>query len=263
MTLSVTPGLLRRLIDSPAEHPVLYVDTDSGSPELDVWAEAYVAHNAIVATRTELVDAFGEDWTDDEIEEFLTECQEIADEIAERLTPEEPGPHFTAWLVNDPSALNQDNCDVTVLADVLIGYDKNDSGEETPCWASNGAEVFHAVTDTSARDGDIEDALSRAEELLAEAGWDTVGKWEAVDNAYLVTVERSDPDEEWTLAEVTERIEASSTKYADTLLRRWGVEAVGRQPGRGGQSLYRALDVLAAKGARPGQGARTDLEDQA
>ena len=74
-------------------------------------------------------------------------------------------------------------------------------------------------------------------------------------------VERWDVDAQWTLADVTDRIEASSSKYADTVLRRWGVKAVGRQPGRGGQNLYPAGDVIAAMNSRPGQGARTDLQD--
>lgn len=39
---------------------------------------------------------------------------------------------------------------------------------------------------------------------------------------------------------------------------RWDVPAVGRQPGRGGQSLYSRAAVLAAHASAPGRGARTD-----
>lgn len=172
------------------------------------------------------------------------------------------GPHFTAWLVNAPSDLDGDNCDVTVLADEITSYDTDEDGNETPVWASNGGRVFYALTGISARDGDIDEALQEAKQLLAAAGWRLAGAWEAADNAYLVTVERIDEDEEWTLEETAARIGATSTGSARKMLSRWGVTAVRREPGRGGQSIYNALQVLAAKGARPGQGARTDLEDQ-
>jgi hypothetical protein len=75
-------------------------------------------------------------------------------------------------------------------------------------------------------------------------------------------VERWDVDEQWTLDQVADRIGASSSKYADTTLRRWGVKAVGRQPGRGGQNLYAAEAVITAMNSRPGQGARTDLKSE-
>ncbi|PBC71597.1 hypothetical protein BX265_6207 [Streptomyces sp. TLI_235] len=94
-------------------------------------------------------------------------------------------------------------------------------------------------------------------DTLAE--FDIAAAIEAVDlNAI---VERWDVDEQWTLNQVADRIDASSAKYADNTLRRWGVKAVGRQPGRGGQNLYPAEDVITAMNSRPGQGARTDLKD--
>lgn len=49
---------------------------------------------------------------------------------------------------------------------------------------------------------------------------------------------------------------------ADKRLRRRGLTPVGRQPGRGGQNLWRTADVAAARAAAPGQGARTDLKNQ-
>jgi hypothetical protein len=64
--------------------------------------------------------------------------------------------------------------------------------------------------------------------------------------------------EVWTIAEVAENIGASSTGSARKTLSRWGVQSAGRQPGRGGESLYRAAEVRAAKASRPGRGARTD-----
>jgi hypothetical protein len=94
--------------------------------------------------------------------------------------------HFTAWLVNDPSALDADACDVTVIEDELIGGDPEDDGD----WSSHGEEQFRAVTTVDARDGDIQDAIKEAEALLAAAGWSIVGEWDSADNAYTVTVER-------------------------------------------------------------------------
>ncbi len=64
----------------------------------------------------------------------------------------------------------------------------------------------------------------------------------------------------WTLAEVATYIGASSTDSARRTLSRWKVRAVGREPGRGGASLYDPAEVRAAKEARPGRGARTDLK---
>jgi hypothetical protein len=93
------------------------------------------------------------------------------------------------------------------------------------------------------------------------AEFDISAAIEAVD--LFAIVERWDVDAEWTITDVTNRIDASSTKYADTTLRRWGVKAISRQPGRGGQNLYSAEDVIRAMNSRPGQGARTDLEGQA
>lgn len=171
--------------------------------------------------------------------------------------------HFTAWLVNDPSCLDQPNCDVTVLYDEAISYRVGDDGEETPIWSSSGNPVFYSITNVGAVDGDTDDAIREARILLADGGWSIVGAWEATDNSYLATVERSDPHEEWTLEEAARRIGASSTGSARKMLSRWEVKAVRREPGRGGQSVYNALEVLVARATRPGQGARTDLESQA
>ncbi|MGW3072383.1 hypothetical protein [Kitasatospora sp. NPDC001132] len=76
-------------------------------------------------------------------------------------------------------------------------------------------------------------------------------------------VERWDPDAEWTIEDVTDRIGASSTGSARKTLSRWGVEATSRQPGRAGQSVFHAGDVIAAMNNRPGRGARTDLQGSA
>lgn len=97
--------------------------------------------------------------------------------------------HFTAWLVNDPSCLDQDCMDVTVLEDELISEGPNGEIREAD-WASNGPQVFYAVTTVNAREGDAQDGTDEAKDLLSEAGWTVTGKWAPTDNAYTVTVER-------------------------------------------------------------------------
>lgn len=96
--------------------------------------------------------------------------------------------HFTAWLVNDPSALDQSCMDITILEDTLLGADSDDDGS----WSTDTSKptAFYAVTTVDARDGDADDGCNEAEDLMQGAGWRTVGKWDAVDNAYIVTVEK-------------------------------------------------------------------------
>lgn len=96
--------------------------------------------------------------------------------------------HFTAWLVNDPSALDQPCMDVAILEDQLIGMDPEDES----AWATDSSKptAFYAVTTVDARHGDAEDGCDQAEDLMRAAGWKTVGQWDTVDNAYIVTVER-------------------------------------------------------------------------
>ena len=100
--------------------------------------------------------------------------------------------HFTAWLVNDPSALDQSCMDITILEDEIIGYTEV-YGEQEPTWSTDTSKptAFYAVTTIDARDGDAEDGCNEAEDLMHEAGWRTIGKWDAVDNAYIITVEKN------------------------------------------------------------------------
>ncbi|MFF8610866.1 hypothetical protein ACF06X_33710 [Streptomyces sp. NPDC015346] len=95
--------------------------------------------------------------------------------------------HFTAWLVNDPSCLDGPTCDITILEDELLGDDSAGGG-----WATDSSKepAFYALTQVDAENGDIDDAIREAEALMGEAGWRTVADWDAVDNAYVVTVER-------------------------------------------------------------------------
>lgn len=94
--------------------------------------------------------------------------------------------HFTAWLVNDASALETACMNITVLQDELISADP----EDERAWASTTEQAFHAVTTVDAKDGDIDVAQAEAKELLSAAGWRIVGDWDTTPNAYTVTVAR-------------------------------------------------------------------------
>lgn len=105
-----------------------------------------------------------------------------------RITPPETAmtEHFTAWLTTDTSALAGDNADVVVLADELRG-----EPDDPNAWSSTSDERFSAVTTVNAAEGDIEDAIREANDLLAAAGWSRVGEWESVTTGCIVTVERA------------------------------------------------------------------------
>ena len=70
-----------------------------------------------------------------------------------------------------------------------------------------------------------------------------------------------DTGELWTIDQVVDYLGASSPGSARRTLSRWGVKAVRYEPGPSGRPMARwpADAVRAAKAARPGRGARTDL----
>jgi hypothetical protein len=100
-----------------------------------------------------------------------------------------PRTHFTAWLVNDASCLDQGCMDISILEDLLLTNDGDDDGD----WATDAGKpaAFYAVTTVDAKDGDIDDAITEARHLMENAGWRIVGDWDATPNAYTVTVERA------------------------------------------------------------------------
>lgn len=65
--------------------------------------------------------------------------------------------------------------------------------------------------------------------------------------------------ERWTVSRIAELLGfdgPSAAGSARKQLSRWGLSAVGRAPGRGGESLFAADQVQAAQAARPGRGRR-------
>ena len=92
--------------------------------------------------------------------------------------------HFTAWLTTDTTALDGACADVVVLADTDNGY------ADAPVWESTGDPLTHAVTTVDAREGDPEDAIREAEDLLRASGWRVVGTWAGVPTGSIATVER-------------------------------------------------------------------------
>lgn len=98
--------------------------------------------------------------------------------------------HFTAWLVNAPSCLDQPNCDLTVLEDQLLGEDP----EDRDAWTSDTSkdQPLYGITDVPAAGGDIDAAIEQAEAMLSARGWRTVDSWITTDNAYICTVEKDE-----------------------------------------------------------------------
>ncbi|WP_051856978.1 hypothetical protein [Streptomyces sp. NRRL S-1868] len=70
------------------------------------------------------------------------------------------------------------------------------------------------------------------------------------------------PRERWPISRVADHLGysgASATGSARKQLHRWDLVPEGREPERGGESLYAADQVQIMQAARPGQGRRTDL----
>lgn len=83
---------------------------------------------------------------------------------------------FNAWLTTDSGSVATDVCDVVVLDTNATNADE---------W-----EYFYATTTVDVRTGDHDDAVKQAGELLADAGWRTVGEWRTVPSGYVITVEQ-------------------------------------------------------------------------
>ncbi|MEU0991240.1 hypothetical protein [Streptomyces sp. NPDC005953] len=96
-----------------------------------------------------------------------------------------PETHYTAWLTTDSTCLDGACSDVTVLADELSGH-HHSTGEAQ--WVSAGDPLLHTVTTVSAKDGDDEQAMQEAQELLKASGWSVDGQWEAVPTGFIIPV---------------------------------------------------------------------------
>lgn len=78
----VTATHLRTLLDSSAEHPVLYISYGEDSEaELDVWAAGLVHQADIVLTRATAADLLGEDPDSEALAASLPEVQEVVDQM--------------------------------------------------------------------------------------------------------------------------------------------------------------------------------------
>ena len=65
----------------------------------------------------------------------------------------------------------------------------------------------------------------------------------------------------WYIDQAAVHLGAASNKSASRTLSRWGIKAIDHPVGADGKARarFRADDIRAAKAARPGRGARTDL----
>ena len=75
---AITVSDLRQLLAAPHENPVLYLDEHG---DLDVWAEAYVPHHAVIVRQHDLLDMIGEDTSTNALQEAAEQLQDTVDEI--------------------------------------------------------------------------------------------------------------------------------------------------------------------------------------
>lgn len=78
---AITAFHVRTLLGSPAEEPVLYIDTKE-APRIEVWTADDIRRSTIVVTRREVTGWIGEEPDDDAIHEVLPRLQDIADRLA-------------------------------------------------------------------------------------------------------------------------------------------------------------------------------------
>ncbi|MGW4802978.1 hypothetical protein [Kitasatospora sp. NPDC004272] len=149
--------------------------------------------------------------------------------------------HFTAHLTTGTGP-DGDSAHLAVLADKATSTDHTH-----PAWTPIGDPLLH-IPLGSAAPGEV---LGRATELLTQAGWNAPSGWAANPDGHTAPVERSNPAEQWTLQQATDHMRAANPNTAQRALARLGVQAVGRAPGRGGQSLYAPAEVMWAHATRP------------
>jgi hypothetical protein len=148
-----------------------------------------------------------------------------------------------------------------------------------PGWYPIGAPHRPRVPSWEAGAADRHVTRDRAAEILREhgaalspAGWQTLLRTGLMPPDRYVfkrpqwrpeTVEAfaRRPRELWPVRRITELLGLAGDNATGAQLRRWGIPAEGREPGRGGQNLYPADLVQAAHTHRPGRGARTDLRN--
>lgn len=153
---------------------------------------------------------------------------------------------------------------------LTLPADDLDDTETVGRFAVNVTRALIQVLDDPAdseASGELKALLSPTGPMGDDSGpaWDRVLEW--LDAARAGQVEKLNIagngwPQTWTITEVAEFLGytgASATGSARKQLSRWGINATGRRPGRGGESLYATDEVRAAHLHRPGRGARTDL----
>ncbi|MFJ2217731.1 hypothetical protein ACIQVO_37100 [Streptomyces sp. NPDC101062] len=98
--------------------------------------------------------------------------------------------HFTAWFTDDLSA--SDQCVLDIVKDEIVRYEADRSGFTTdePLWGAKGQPILNIPTAMDASSG-RPDTLRQAEQLLRDAGWETVGDWSDNQSGYTVAVEQA------------------------------------------------------------------------
>ena len=95
---------------------------------------------------------------------------------------------FQAWLVDNTSALDQPNADITIYEGEYLTRPDEDPADAP--FTMDGTVAFHAVTTIPAENCDTAAAQAAAIDLMAAAGWRARGDWTPVDLGHTITVER-------------------------------------------------------------------------
>lgn len=100
--------------------------------------------------------------------------------------------HYTAWLATSPECCYGDYCDVSITVDTLDGVKTGPDGEEIAVYTSSTETVLGKMTDVPCGpepEGDLQAAVSAAEKILDDEGWEIIGEWTCCSEGFYATVE--------------------------------------------------------------------------
>lgn len=217
-----------------------------------------------------LAEAFGDSF-DHQALDVLLECRDAHGEIQHARTrawsrfPADSAMSATEWLEREATSLPVGSY---AVAAAPMGGPR---GPRVPSADAAAADLYLTRTQ-------VLDHMRRRGADLGTQGWDTLRgtghlpepdryvcrqpQWRPASvDAYI-----DRPYGRWTISRVATYLGydgPSATGTARRQLSRWGLPSVGRGPGRGGEGLYAADQVIAAHTHRPGRGRQRGATDEA
>ncbi|MGA5579458.1 hypothetical protein ACPCK9_32235 [Streptomyces koyangensis] len=151
-----------------------------------------------------------------------------------------------------------------------VDYLEQEVAKFPPEWHTYGLYIDKPVPsiDAAARDQYLSRAFAMRALDLAPSEWDALRQARHLPPAdrfisnrpqwAVETIEayRTRPYEKWPLRRVSEYLGHSSLSSTRSQVHRWSVPAVGREPGREGETLYADDQVRAIAAVKPGKGRR-------